>query len=179
MHAGGERRAVEEGDALYALLDAALPEVYDYLLRRCHRHVLAEDLTSECFIAAIAAFRERSVPMSVGWLIGIARHKLADHWRREAQESRRLAAAAAVAGSRDVVVDVGDDQAEGAEAAEVLARLNPMQRAALTLRYVDGLAVPEVAELLGRSVHATETLLMRAKSAYRRRHAEIAGADHD
>ena len=36
-----------------------------------------------------------------------------------------------------------------------------MQRAALTLRHVDGLSVTDVASLLGRSVHATETLLVR------------------
>lgn len=49
-----------------------------------------------------------------------------------------------------------------------LAELNGSQRAALTLRYLDGLRVAEVAEHLGRSVHATETLLVRAKAALRR-----------
>ncbi len=53
-----------------------------------------------------------------------------------------------------------------------LARLSGHQRAALTLRYLDGLPVAEVAELLGRSVHATETLLVRAKVALRRVYRE-------
>ena len=35
------------------------------------------------------------------------------------------------------------------------------------LRYVDDLPVPEVAAVLGRSVHATETLLVRARRAFR------------
>ncbi|MGD9752008.1 MAG: RNA polymerase sigma factor [Acidimicrobiia bacterium] len=175
MDRGGGRRGPEERDALCALLDAALPDVYDYLLRRCHRRVIAEDLTSESYLAAIAAFGERPVPLTVAWLIGIARHKLADHWRREAQESRRLAA---VAGALGPQAEPGIDAIDTGSADEVLQRLNPMQRAALTLRYVDGLPVPEVASLLGRSVHATETLLVRAKQAYRRHHAAIAGADH-
>ena len=55
----------------------------------------------------------------------------------------------------------------------MLADLNPMQRAALTLRYVDDLPVGDVARLLGRSVHATETLLVRAKRAFRIRYAAI------
>jgi RNA polymerase sigma-70 factor (ECF subfamily) len=42
----------------------------------------------------------------------------------------------------------------------------------LTLRYLDGLSVAEVAGYLGRSVHATETLLMRAKAALRRIYEE-------
>ena len=36
-------------------------------------------------------------------------------------------------------------------------------RAALTLRYLDGLTVGEVARALDRTVHATEALLTRAK----------------
>jgi DNA-directed RNA polymerase specialized sigma24 family protein len=40
-------------------------------------------------------------------------------------------------------------------------------RAALTLRHLDGLSVPEVATVLGRTVHATEALLVRARNAFR------------
>jgi RNA polymerase sigma-70 factor (ECF subfamily) len=49
-----------------------------------------------------------------------------------------------------------------------LSELNAFQQAALTLRYLDGLPVAQVAEHLGRSLHATETLLTRAKAALRR-----------
>jgi RNA polymerase sigma-70 factor, ECF subfamily len=45
--------------------------------------------------------------------------------------------------------------------------LGPHHRAALTLRYIDGLPVPDVAEHLGRTLHATEALLVRAKAAFR------------
>jgi RNA polymerase sigma-70 factor (ECF subfamily) len=48
-------------------------------------------------------------------------------------------------------------------------------RSALTLRYVDDLPVPEVAETLGRTVHATEALLVRARNAFRNRYEEVAG----
>jgi RNA polymerase sigma-70 factor (ECF subfamily) len=59
----------------------------------------------------------------------------------------------------------------------VLADLAPHHRAALTLRYVDDLSVPDVALLLQRTVHATEALLVRARSAFRRSYA--AEDDHD
>ena len=49
----------------------------------------------------------------------------------------------------------------------VLDRLTSPHRAALTLRYLDDLPVPEVAALLGRTVHATEALLVRARTAFR------------
>ena len=64
-----------------------------------------------------------------------------------------------------------------AQAAHVaLLRLSLPQRMALTLRYLDGLSVPEVAQHLDRSVHATETLLVRARSALR--HVYREGEDH-
>jgi RNA polymerase sigma-70 factor (ECF subfamily) len=50
----------------------------------------------------------------------------------------------------------------------VLSRLGAHHRAALTLRYLDGLPVPEVARHLDRTVHATEALLVRARAAFRR-----------
>ena len=53
---------------------------------------------------------------------------------------------------------IADDTVfEPGRASTVVAEVNPMQRAALTLRYVADLPVPEVARVLGRSVHATET----------------------
>ena len=40
-------------------------------------------------------------------------------------------------------------------------------RLALTLRYLDGLSIPEMARELGRSRHATEALVVRARAAFR------------
>jgi len=48
----------------------------------------------------------------------------------------------------------------------------PMHQAVLTLRYLDDLSVAEVAHELGRSLHATESLLARAKTAFRRAYVE-------
>ena len=56
-------------------------------------------------------------------------------------------------------------------------RSAPHHRAALTLRYLDGLSVPEVAEHLGRTVHATEALLVRARVAFRRAYEEACDDD--
>jgi RNA polymerase sigma-70 factor, ECF subfamily len=61
--------------------------------------------------------------------------------------------------------------------AQVLADLNPIYRAALMLRHVDGLSVPEVAELLDRSVEATEQVLTRARAAFRSAYAAASGAN--
>ena len=64
----------EHGAALLALYDSALPEVYGYLVSRCGDRALAEDLTSDTFLAAVSA--PTDAPRTIGWLIGIARHIL-------------------------------------------------------------------------------------------------------
>jgi RNA polymerase sigma-70 factor, ECF subfamily len=150
------------GADLLALYDEALPQVYGYLLSRCGQKALAEDLTAETFLAAVDTVR-RDQPIGVGWLIGVARHKLVDHWRRLAREERSLA-----------LVPTGpeppweDGVLDAVAARAVLERLGPQHRLALTLRYLDGLPVPEVARLLDRTLHATEALLVRARAAFRR-----------
>jgi len=76
---------------LLELYDDALPHVYGYLLARCGDTGLAEDLTAESFLAAVHAVRKPGAPdPSIPWLTGMARHKLADHWRRAGREQRGL-----------------------------------------------------------------------------------------
>ena len=150
-------------DTVVAAYRRALPRVYGYLLPRCGSVAVAEDLTAETFMAAVAAAQQGAVPeVSVAWLIGVARHKLVDHWRRQEREERSLIQVGLLTDDRDDPWDaIVDQQAVYA----ALAELNAFQRAALTLKYLDGLPVAQVADQLGRSLHATETLLARARSA--------------
>lgn len=156
----------EPGPALLALYGDALPHVYGYLLARCGRRVLAEDLTSETFLAAAAACRRHPAPaMSTGWLVGIARHKLVDHWRAAEREQRGLRAVEDLGEPLD---DPWEEHVDAVVAREVLDTQTAQHRAVLTLRYLDGLPVPEVARAVGRTVPATESLLTRARAAFRR-----------
>ena len=148
---------------LLSLYDRALPEVYGYLLARCGQRALAEDLTAETFLAAVRAEADGGGPTTVPWLIGTARHKLVDHWRWREREERGLRLL-----DGEATEDPWDAELDALRAAEVLDRLTPAHRAALTLRYLDDLPVPQVAALLGRTLHATEALLVRARSAFRR-----------
>jgi RNA polymerase sigma-70 factor (ECF subfamily) len=164
VSAGPEAEGV---DPVVAIYSHALPQVYGYLLTRCGNVAVAEDLTAETFMAAVTAVRQADPPqLTVGWLIGVARHKLVDHWRRTAREERQLAL------TGTAVEDPWEEQLDADAAHNALRRLSGHQRAALTLRYLDGLPVAEVAGCVGRSVHATETLLMRAKAALRRVYEE-------
>ncbi|HEX4219161.1 MAG TPA: sigma-70 family RNA polymerase sigma factor [Acidimicrobiales bacterium] len=160
---------VDERSAFLAFYDEALPRVYAYLSARCGERALAEDLTAETFLAAVDAFRRADPPpMTVPWIIGVARHKLVDHWRRQARDDRRLHLLTQPATEAPEPWDVRLDTME---VRRTLERLGAHHRAALMLRYLDDLSVPEVANLLDRTVTATEALLVRARTAFRRAYA--------
>lgn len=159
--------------AFLELYDDALPHVYGYLARRCGNAATAEDLTAETFMAAVAALHNSRANgnrldldishINIGWLIGTARHKLIDHWRRTERRKEELAEL-----WDDIAVpDPNDAHIDVIAASGVLANLAPSHRAVLTLRYLDDLPVGDVATTIGRTVHATEALLTRAKAAFR------------
>ncbi len=161
----GRQEALTDPDPVTAIYHRSLPVVYGYLLSRCGSASLAEDLAAETFMAAVSAARQPGAPeITVAWLVGVARHKLADHWRRSAREERSQAVAVQPG---DAVDDPWDEWLDAEAAYAALRRLPPYQRAALTLRYLDGLPVADVAAHLGRSVRATETLLVRSRAALR------------
>lgn len=154
---------------LLALYDHALPVVYGYFVRRCPDRATAEDLTSETFLAAMdAARRPEPPPIAVPWLLGVARHKLADHYRRRA--TRETVTVADVPDAE--ATDSWDAELDRIVAESVLARLPDTHRTVLALRYMDDCSVPECAQLIGRTVHATEALLVRARRAFRNLYPE-------
>ncbi|MCP2175204.1 RNA polymerase sigma-70 factor, ECF subfamily [Williamsia maris] len=152
---------------LLDVYDDALPAVYGYLLRRCRDSTIAEDLTSETFLAAMDSVRRVDPPdPTVPWLIGVARHKLADHWRRMQRTAEP------VGDAPETAFDTWDTELDRLIAERTLARISPLHRAILTLRYVDDCTVPRCAEILGRTVMATEALLTRAKREFRAKYPD-------
>lgn len=155
---------------LLELYPRALPTVYGYVRTRCGDTAVAADVTADAFVEAVRAIQAGTVAgISVGWLIVVARRRLVDHWRRQAVEERHLRQ---VRQDTPEVVDPWDQHLDVVRTRAALDRLGSHHRAALTLRYLDGLPVAEVAEHLGRGLHATEALLQRARNALRRAHVE-------
>lgn len=154
------------------LYERAFPDVYSYVASRLGDRGAAEDVTQEVFVAG-ARHVARGRDVDVAWLKTVARNKVIDHWRARARADRKLALA--YSAEPTTAVDASAP-ADADRVAQVLADLNPTYRAALVLRHLDGLSVPEVAELLDRSVKATEQVLSRARAAFRSAYAEPTGA---
>ena len=155
-----------DDDAFRSWYDATLPRVYRYLLARCGGDpALAEELTQQTFVEALRNRRRFDGRADVvTWLVAIGRHKLIDHFRRAGRDRQRHLRLV----SRWGYGEGGWDGAEERQAINAaLDQLSGEHRIALLLRYLDGLSVREVARALGRSESATESLLVRAREAFR------------
>ena len=171
MGVSSDPATAARSEAFLALYDSALPYVYGYLLARCGRATLAEELIADTMLAAVDTFRRQTnASLSTSWLLGVARHKLVDHWRRSGREERSLRSIAAQ--EPDEPEDPWDVHLDTLRARATLEQLASQHRTVLTLRYLDDLPVAQVADILDRTVHATEALLVRARAAFRRAYSE-------
>ncbi len=134
-----------DGDeaAFEKLYGSHAKKVYAYLLSRGMDTQAAADLLQETFMAAwkgAAGFAGDSAPLT--WLIGIARHKLADEVRR--RERARASPLYPEEGGADTTP--ASDERLTLEAA--LRRLQPDQRELLHLVFVQGLSYEEAGKLM-------------------------------
>jgi RNA polymerase sigma-70 factor (ECF subfamily) len=179
----GAREGWDRGAPITAaeLHDRYLEDVLRYVLRRVGRQEEAEDITAEVFAAAFVGLpRFRGPGSPYLWLLGIARRKIADAWRRRAAQRETLASeltdSPAAPGCLEALAaeDAGPEAGVvRAEAARVLrglmAQLSPDQREALLLQHMEQLTIPEIALVMQRSPASVKSLLQRAREALRRR----------
>jgi RNA polymerase sigma-70 factor (ECF subfamily) len=169
--AEGAESLGRESEQLRVFFEEALPRVFGYFLHRCGGSVpVAEDLTQDTFLAAAGELRAgRRVELPMPWVLGIARHKLLDHYRRRDRIEGQLAVEAGVE-LDEIVLEAGEGARERAVSA--LAAVAAPQRAALVLFYLDGLSAAEVAAELGKSAAAVNSLLQRGRVSFKRAYLE-------
>jgi RNA polymerase sigma-70 factor (ECF subfamily) len=175
---------LDDPDRFARFFDRTLPRVYGYFIARTGGDVtIAEDLTQETFLSAVAAVRKKpEIGDAERWLFGIARHRLIDHYRATARDSANTCSwddREPLGGDLDLPALRLHDQQVCDQVIESLYLLPPAQRAALVLHYLDGLPVCEVAEFLGRSEHATESLLARGRRGFKTHFQRIARENTD
>jgi len=148
--------------------------LHRFLLARGLPPSLAEDLVQETAAQALAAeetFRNEAAFFT--WLCTIARRKMADHFRRQ-RGTRKVASLDGTLRGRLVLYSTERLPGETVEHEETrafvrqcLSRLSDQYALALQLKYVEGWPVRRIAETLGRSESATESLLTRARERFR------------
>lgn len=163
-------RAKRDRRAFAMLYRLHCRDVATHIYRRVGDLHVAEDLVSEVFLIALRTlprYRCRGVPLRF-WLLRIATNAV----NRWARRRRRGAIAALEAGRREEAgtasaSDHGGADLERAQAA--LLALPPKLQAVLSLHYIEGLAIREVAAVLGCREGTVKSRLSRAREALRER----------
>jgi len=148
--------------------------VYGYVRRRLFpRADLVEDLVQEVFLAAwqsLDKFRGESSLRS--WVLGIARHKVEDHYRTRlkelAIEEEDEVDRDGPASSYDLEESILTRQA-GQMARETLADLPESYALILLWRYWGRRSLRAIALETGRTEKAIERLLARARNQFKKR----------
>lgn len=140
-------------------------DVYRFLLRDLGSPEDAEDVTQTAFLNAYRALDRGERPERPhAWLLTIARNVSNRRYRTLSRRPREVAFDPDLT---QAVVD--DDMPTAEEIRRALGGLPQRQQAALVLREVLGLSYAEVAEELDSTTSAVETLLFRARRAFRER----------
>jgi RNA polymerase sigma-70 factor (ECF subfamily) len=133
--------------------------VFRYALCCAGKRDIAEDLTSEAFLALYQRLDRIDESLLPGWLLTVVRNRARDLWRRRAVEQRYAEQLARL------------PKAEAPPLEDWLlhcADLKPVHKACLALRYVFGLKRAEIADRTGLSEMQVKNCLQYGLELLRR-----------
>lgn len=189
MIRGAEERAIVRrmiaGDeaAFEAFADEYLPPLYRFAVRRLGGdRELARDIVQTTICKAIAkltTFRGEAALMT--WLCACCRNEIASHFRKKSRPVRELQLEAVEECSAAELVAAPPEAPEAAALRgerhrmvhDALDELPPHYGQVLEWKYLEDLPVKEIASRLGVSPKAVESLLTRARQAFRKVHARL------
>ena len=148
--------------------------IYAYIRSRLAPHYdLVDDLVQEVFLVAWEKLDQYrgSGPLQA-WVMGIARHKVEDHYRARLRMPEELESVDAESDALATFPEV--DQVLDREQARhntwrVMSELSEQHRVLLIWRYWDQSSAREMALKTGKTEKAIERLLARARAEFRQR----------
>jgi RNA polymerase sigma-70 factor (ECF subfamily) len=171
---GGDEQAFEE------FFESYFPALYRFALVRCAGDAdAAEEISQATLCKAISKLSTyRGEAMLFTWLCTFCRHEISAHFRRLGRQPRPLHLEEdnpEIAAALDTLSELAADGPEQAlQRGDVrrlvqttLDRLPRRYGDALEWKYAEGLSVKEIAGRLGLRPKAAESLLTRAREAFR------------
>ncbi|RIK39222.1 MAG: RNA polymerase subunit sigma-70 [Chloroflexi bacterium] len=155
--------------ALSAIYDRYEVRIYTYIYRRIGDQTLAEDLTGHVFLKMLEAIRNRKAWHSSfsGWLYRIAHNVVIDYYRQRDQKQQ-------VSLDDEPSLPALDDPVEAAELKldverlrAAIARLTDEQAEVISLRFLEGYSISEVAEMMNKTEGSIKALQYRAVATLR------------
>jgi RNA polymerase sigma-70 factor (ECF subfamily) len=139
--------------------------IYAFLYYRVSQPEDAEDLTSEVVLKIIKALKQQRGNFHA-WMYRIARNRLIDYYRQRAVRSE-----VSMNDIQPKEISKSDDFSKRIMTKEKLRigleQLTDEQRQVIILKFIEGYANQEVADIVGKSVGAVKVLQFRALRALR------------
>ena len=157
-------------EAFEKLYRRYVKDVYHYALALLRNPADAEDVTQTTFLNAYRAFqRGEEIRKPQNWLIKIAHNVARTRYARTSRRVREVPLEDHV----DQLAILQEEKPDVDGVLRALGRLPFNQRAALVMRELEGRSYSEIADTLGVSVAAVETLIFRARRSLRVRTAAL------
>lgn len=153
-----------DADVLKSIYERYSREIYLYLLGICGSRAEAEELMQETFLNALESLGEDHTNVRA-WLYTVARNLFYDRARRgrfEFSAERPPAEGFAPSAEEELI-----KRQRAEDLAAALARLDERKRDVISLQYLSGLSVCEIAAVMGLSQENVRVLAFRAKRELR------------
>ncbi|SDI31566.1 RNA polymerase sigma factor [Desulfosporosinus hippei] len=150
-------------DETYELL---FPVVYRYVSIRIPKADV-EDVTAEIIVKVwrgLPTMEKKTALKS--WALTIAAHQIADYYRSNKRTPMMPLEETPLPPHEQL--DQSESWATLLSVKETLAKLSPQQVSVIQLRLIEGFSAGEVAEILGTTQQAVDSLLYRAKKGFRK-----------
>jgi RNA polymerase sigma-70 factor, ECF subfamily len=133
----------------------------------------ASDIWQETWLVAVEKIIDFQYKSSVfTWLCAIAKNKISDYYRLTEKQRKFNAEIRIQFEIDDEKIESVDDKTQ-ADVITVLANLKDEYRYLLMSRYLENKSVHEISLKIGKSYKATESLLSRARDAFREEFKQI------
>ena len=164
-----QRAQKGDRDALARLYEINFDKIYRYIIARVYNREEAEDMTQQVFVKAfesITAFRWRGTPFTA-WLFRIARNLVIDNVRKKKNINTVSLEEVVLTSNSDPQREV-ENKFDIERVNRATKKLTDAQREVISLRFAGGLAIAEVARVMGKSQGAVKALQHSAIVALRK-----------
>lgn len=156
--------------ALSELYDRYEAKIYSYIYRRTGERTLAEDLTAQVFLKMLEAIRKDTAWHSSfsGWLYRIAHNSIVDYYRRrDRSKNVPIDDVPVLLDENDSPVQAAEKQFDADRLRSAVGRLTSDQAEVVSLRFLEGYSINEVATLMDKTEGAIKALQYRAVATLR------------
>jgi RNA polymerase sigma-70 factor, ECF subfamily len=159
-------KEVEANSSFDEIYEVIFPLIYRFVSIRIPKPDV-EDVSAEIIVKVWRGFPDIEKKYALkAWALKIASHQIVDYYRKHKRTPTMN-----LDNVPKPLIQKSDQSEEWAillSIGEALAKLSPIQVNVIQLRLIEGFSAEEVADVLGTSSQAVDSLLYRAKKGFRK-----------